>query len=404
MVAGEPLSSHRRRGGAAELRDWAPCPTHRRPARRVRPIRARGRRGPGRARRRHGHRARRRALPPGPAQPGGRRPPRRRLDLVADPPAHGQGRRLAPGHPSSDEDYVLDVDAGFGDALVARLSRFLLRTKAEIGAPEPATDARPHRRRPSRPRWTSRRRRRGCGDRRRGPAVGPGVTGPTTNWTAADADLTPVPPVPSVAPETYERYRIAHGIPAMGAELTEDTIPAEAGQWLIDASVSFTKGCYTGQELVARIDSRGGNVPRPVRLLVVEGDAPVVPGADVRVDGQSVGTVTSSTPPLSAGHPGLALAPARPVRRPRHDRRGRPRRGLDRRRRRRAPVRGPWPRLIRPTTTSSASTAPRRRRRSARRTSSWHASTTPTSTRQRPTPSASPTSGRCSGSTRRGRS
>ena len=58
----------------------------------------------------------------------------------------------------------------------------------------------------------------------------------------------------------------------MGAELTEDTIPAEAGQWLVDASVSFTKGCYTGQELVARIDSRGGNVPRPVRLFVVEGE------------------------------------------------------------------------------------------------------------------------------------
>ena len=114
---------------------------------------------------------------------------------------------------------------------------------------------------------------------------------------------------PPVSAETYERYRIAHGVPAMGAELTGDTIPAEAGKWLIDASVSFTKGCYTGQELVARIDSRGGNVPRPVRLLVIEGEVPVVPGADVRVDGQPVGVVTSSTPPLSAGHPGLALAP-----------------------------------------------------------------------------------------------
>ena len=58
-----------------------------------------------------------------------------------------------------------------------------------------------------------------------------------------------------------------------------DTIPAELGQWLIDASVSFTKGCYTGQELVARIDSRGGNVPRPLRGLVVDGAVPAV-GAD----------------------------------------------------------------------------------------------------------------------------
>ena len=54
------------------------------------------------------------------------------------------------------------------------------------------------------------------------------------------------------------------------AELDPETIPATVGQWAIDASVSFTKGCYTGQELVARIDSRGGNVPRRLRGLVLE--------------------------------------------------------------------------------------------------------------------------------------
>jgi glycine cleavage system aminomethyltransferase T len=48
-------------------------------------------------------------------------------------------------------------------------------------------------------------------------------------------------------------------------------IPAEAG--LIAAAVSFTKGCYTGQELVARIDSRGGNVPRHLRGLLLSGPA-----------------------------------------------------------------------------------------------------------------------------------
>ncbi len=51
----------------------------------------------------------------------------------------------------------------------------------------------------------------------------------------------------------------------MGAELTDKTIPGETG--LIELTVSFTKGCYTGQELVARIDSRGGNVPRRLRRL-----------------------------------------------------------------------------------------------------------------------------------------
>ena len=45
----------------------------------------------------------------------------------------------------------------------------------------------------------------------------------------------------------------------------------ELGLRVIDASVSFTKGCYTGQELVARIDSRGGNVPRHLRGLDIGG-------------------------------------------------------------------------------------------------------------------------------------
>ena len=208
-------------------------------------------------------------------------------------------------HRVSDEEYVLDVDAGWGEPLVARLNRFLLRTKAEIGAPEPGVvvavrfgvgrvvlgddDA-----------------SSGVSGPLSGPAVGPGVSGydVVTRGSNAVVDGDFV-----VSAETMERYRIAHGVPAMGAELTDDTIPAEAGQWLIDASVSFTKGCYTGQELVARIDSRGGNVPRPVRLLVVDGEFPVAPGAEVRLDGQPVGTVTSATPPLSPGHPGLLLAP-----------------------------------------------------------------------------------------------
>ena len=57
----------------------------------------------------------------------------------------------------------------------------------------------------------------------------------------------------------------------MAAELDERTIPAEAG--LVEASVSFTKGCYTGQELVARIDSRGSNVPRHLRAILLSGPA-----------------------------------------------------------------------------------------------------------------------------------
>ena len=76
------------------------------------------------------------------------------------------------------------------------------------------------------------------------------------------------------------------------------TIPAEAGPAVLDRSVSFTKGCYTGQELVARIDSRGGNVPRHLRGLAIEGDTPppagAEDGAEIVVDGAVVGRVTSA--------------------------------------------------------------------------------------------------------------
>ena len=98
----------------------------------------------------------------------------------------------------------------------------------------------------------------------------------------------------------------------MGAELTADTIPAEAGQWLIDASVSFTKGCYTGQELVARIDSRGGNVPRALHGLVLDGEPPEL-GTPVMVAGgpdgdRTLGEVTS-TASDPAGTVGLVYVP-----------------------------------------------------------------------------------------------
>ena len=148
-----------------------------------------------------------------------------------------------------------------------------------------------------------------------GVVVGPGVAGVdhllASGVVASDLDATDGPSlVPAAA---FERYRIAHGVPALGAELTTDTIPAEGGQWLIDASVSFTKGCYTGQELVARIDSRGNTVPRPVRLLqfadgaFAPGSGPA-PGAAVTHEGRDVGRCTSAAPALGEGHPTLALA------------------------------------------------------------------------------------------------
>lgn len=193
----------------------------------------------------------------------------------------------------ADDEALLDVDAGHGEAVATHLRRFKLRTKAEI---ELAT-------------WK--------GLAVRGPgseAVPPpaGAVALPAGWPGVEGiDLLGPDPLgnvqlPLADAAALEALRIEAGVPAMGAELTDSTIPAEAGAWLIEASVSFTKGCYTGQELVARVDSRGGNVPRPLRGLLVDGDpAPV--GAEVVAEGAVVGSVTSSARSVACG--AIALGP-----------------------------------------------------------------------------------------------
>src|SRR4029079_16799682 len=98
--------------------------------------------------------------------------------------------------------------------------------------------------------------------------------------------------------------RIEAGWPAMGAEITDQTIPGELGAVVI-AAVSFTKGCYPGQELVERMDSRGASAPRQLRRLASADGSPLASGAAVTVDGRDVGRVTSA-----AGGAALALVGA----------------------------------------------------------------------------------------------
>lgn len=98
--------------------------------------------------------------------------------------------------------------------------------------------------------------------------------------------------------DEYERLRIASGEPRWGVDVDEGTIPHASG--LVPASVNFDKGCFLGQELVARIDSRGGNTPKNMFLVQTDGD--ITAGDSVVSDGQEVGTVTSATSGL-----GLAM-------------------------------------------------------------------------------------------------
>jgi tRNA-modifying protein YgfZ len=155
--------------------------------------------------------------------------------LVLDPT--GKVDALAQVTRSDDDRFDFATDAGFGDALAARLNRFKIRVKAEIS----------------------------------------------------------VESAPSSAPSAeHESARVAAGWPRMGHEIVPgETIPAMTG--VVAEAVCFTKGCYPGQELVERMDSRGADAPK--RLRVVE----VGPGAAVGdpvtgVDGAEVGSLTSVSP------------------------------------------------------------------------------------------------------------
>ena len=87
-----------------------------------------------------------------------------------------------------------------------------------------------------------------------------------------------------------EDDRIAAGWPSMAAEIVPgETIPAETG--LTDVAVSYTKGCYPGQELVERMDSRGSAAPRHLAVLPRRPDD--TPGVAVLRDGVEIGRITS---------------------------------------------------------------------------------------------------------------
>jgi len=89
--------------------------------------------------------------------------------------------------------------------------------------------------------------------------------------------------------QALEILRIEAGAPRFGAELGPDVLPAEAR---LEAAIAFDKGCYTGQEIVARVESRG-QVRRHLVGLALEGGIAPVPGAPIEAASDRVGEVTS---------------------------------------------------------------------------------------------------------------
>ena len=97
-------------------------------------------------------------------------------------------------------------------------------------------------------------------------------------------------------PQELEQLRIEAGTPAWGHELDETILPAEAG--LDETHISFTKGCYPGQEPVARLHFRG----RPNRRLRVLDVEQANPGDEIVLDGKAVGRITSAVPGKALGY------------------------------------------------------------------------------------------------------
>ena len=105
---------------------------------------------------------------------------------------------------------------------------------------------------------------------------------------------------------TAEAVRVESGVPVFGRDMDEDTIPLEAG---IEArAISFSKGCYVGQEVIIRVLHRGhGRVARKLVGLALDSEPVPEAGAIVRSGDREIGRVTSSTASPALKRP-IALA------------------------------------------------------------------------------------------------
>lgn len=198
------------------------------------------------------------------------------------------------------DDAWLDTDTGFGERLAASLGRFRIRVDATIedrsgtwgllavhGArvddlrlgvpPEQHSHVDWEGVRAVRADW---------------PGV-PGVDliGPVDALEAARAELVGRGAV-ECGEDALDTVRIEAGVARQSVDYDDNLIPQEA-ELELDA-VSFSKGCFVGQELVCRIDTRG-HVNRYLRRLAIEGDDVPSPGAEIQADDKVVGTITSAS-------------------------------------------------------------------------------------------------------------
>lgn len=179
-----------------------------------------------------------------------------------------------------DESFTLDVDEGWGDVVLTRLQRFKIRVKINMSVQSRSCIA-----------------YRACAGEQIELALS-AWRGDGTSFDVIETDVKPVANIRQGSQAEYEESRVRTGWPVMGRDLTNDMIPSETG--ILECAVSFTKGCYPGQELVERMDSRGSTAPRMLRVIHATPESQV--GEEIILDGAVVGKYTSV-----AGEVALAL-------------------------------------------------------------------------------------------------
>ena len=177
----------------------------------------------------------------------------------------------------TDERIGLVTDAGVGDRVADDLTHYKIRVKVIIHRPVPITTV-------------------------VGPLPEGAVSAPMGDIARGFVDGSVE--APFMSRQEWETLRVEAREPVMDRDVDESSIPHETG--LVDQSVSFNKGCYLGQELVARMDSRGGNANHLLRRVALEG--PVDVAAEVRSGTEVVGKVTTAGfSSARASHVGLGL-------------------------------------------------------------------------------------------------
>ena len=158
------------------------------------------------------------------------------------------------------EDFLLLTEPGLGEAVRSTLIRARFAAKVEI---EP--------------------------EEHRSTIVFGGGNGiPNRDYGEEATELLDAEVAPNLSADELERMRIEAGTPAWGKEIDDKILPAEAG--LTEHAVSFEKGCYPGQEPIARLHYRG-KANRGLRLLSVEGAGE---GDELRLGDKVVGRITSA--------------------------------------------------------------------------------------------------------------